>query len=222
MVAILKDYLQKQDEKGIISLLQEYPKIIEENDDSGNSVFAILAYSGLSDVYELAITLKNDFTFYEAIMAGKIKEVKEAFVLENSIINAYAPDGFTPISLAAYFNKYDIACFLLDNGANPNTPANNPSKVNALHAAVAKENVSMVQLLIAYEANTNAIQMQGVTPLHSAVHRGNLDIVKLLLKHKALINVKMDNGDTPLTIADREGHTEIAAYLTSKCNSLPN
>ncbi|MFC3972618.1 ankyrin repeat domain-containing protein [Maribacter confluentis] len=52
-------------------------------------------------------------------------------------------------------------------------PAKNPSKVNALHSAIAKENHELCKLLIEYGVDVNTVQMQNVTALHSAVHRGN-------------------------------------------------
>jgi len=94
--------------------------------------------------------------------------------------------------------------------------AKNPSKINALHAAVAKENIELCKLFIENGININSTQTQNVTPLHSAVHRGNLELVKLLITNGADSSLKMDNGDDALIIAKRDQHTEILNFLTKK------
>jgi len=92
----------------------------------------------------------------------------------------------------------------------------NPSKVNGLHSAIAKENYELCKILLAKGADVNAVQMQNVTALHSAVHRGNLKLTKLLIQNGASIDLKMDNGDTALIIAEREGYKNIVEYLLGK------
>jgi ankyrin repeat protein len=89
------------------------------------------------------------------------------------------------------------------------------SNVNALHAAVAKNNYELCKLLIENGADVNISQMQNVTPLHSAAHRGNLSIVQLLVNHGATIEAKMDNGDNAMIIATRDKHQEVINYLFS-------
>lgn len=106
------------------------------------------------------------------------------------MINTHSDDGFSLLSLAAFFDQTEIAKSLIEFGADPNLSAKNPSRVNALHSAVAKENYELCMLLIEKGANVNAVQMQNVTALHSAVHRGNLDLVKLLVENEASIYIK--------------------------------
>ena len=142
-----------------------------------------------------------------------MERAQDMFAHNATLINQHATDGFTPVSLAVFFDRSEMAKWLLDQGADPNLQATNPSKVNALHAAVAKNNTELCKLLIAKGADVNALQMQRITPLHSAAHRGNLEMVTLLVKHGADIHLKMANGDTALSIAKRDGHKEVAAYL---------
>lgn len=135
-----------------------------------------------------------------------------------NLSNTHSDDGFTPLSLAGFFNQTKIAQLLLEKGADPNIPATNASKVNSLHSAIAKENYKLCKILIKKGVDVNAVQMQKVTALHSAVHRGNLDLTKLLIENGATINLKMDNGDTALIIAEREGHKSIEKYLLDRQN----
>ncbi|MBT29561.1 MAG: hypothetical protein CMO01_07850 [Thalassobius sp.] len=213
MIDSLKSVLKQKDISKAIELIQTNPEILETSDENGSSGFMLIAYSGLQSAFEEAIALKKSFSFHEAIVSGQIAVVREYIFSDKSIVNSHSSDGFSPLSLAAFFDQTEIAILLLKNTADPNLQATNPSKVNALHSAVAKENVDLCQKLIDFGVNVNATQMQSVTALHSAAHRGNLELVKLLVENGADTELKMENGDTALNIAERENKTEVAEYL---------
>jgi len=213
MIDTLKTHIKNKEADRIITLLTEHPEVLNERDEKGSTGLLIIAYSGMEEAFGKAKELKDSFTFHEAIVSGKVDCVMDSLAQAKSYSNQYSSDGFTPLSLAAFFNQTGIAKLLLENGADPNMQATNPSKVNALHSAVAKENFELCKLLIEYGVNVNATQMQNVTALHSAAHRGNLKIVKLLVESGAETNYKMDNGDTALSIAERDGHQEVKLYL---------
>lgn len=214
MIEQLKTHIKNQDTDSLLSLLKENPEILDLKDTHGSSGFMMLAYSGLKKAFDLSIDLKKTFSFHEAIVCGKIEMVKNYMEQSRSNgVNVHSADGFTPLSLAAFFNQNAIAKLLITMGADPNLAAINASKVNALHAAVAKENHEICIVLLKNGVDVNAGQTQNVTALHSAVHRGNLALTQLLVEHGASIESEMDNGDTALHIATREGHKKIEAYL---------
>ena len=214
MIELLKTHLQNKAVDKIIALLHANPEVLGLEDDHGSSGLTLIAYSGLEKAFVEAIDLKKSFSFHEAIVCGKLKIVKDYMKTPDfDLADTHSNDGFTPLSLAAFFNRTEIAKALIALGADPNLSAKNPSKVNALHAAIAKENYELCKLFIENGANVNAVQMKNVTPLHAAVHRGNLTLVKLLVDNRALITTQMDNGDTALLIAEREKHDDILAYL---------
>lgn len=212
MIDSLKAHIKNKETDKLIGLLSEHPEVIDETDENGSSGLLIIAYSGIHDAFEKAIELKKSFTFHEAIVCGKILAVKAFIMKDSGIVNAYSPDGFTPLSLAAFFNQTEIAELLLQHGGDPGLSASNASKVNALHSAVAKENYKLCQLFVD-RVDVNAAQMQNVTALHSAAHRGNLQLVKLLVENGATIDLKMDNGETALSIAEKDNHKEVRDYL---------
>ncbi|UII19093.1 ankyrin repeat domain-containing protein [Fulvivirga ligni] len=212
MIDSLKSQLAEKDTASVLIFIQENPEVLNTTDENGSSGFMIIAYSGLETVLNKAIALKRSFTFYEAIAAGKSDLVNE-YLLSDDIVNKYSPDGFSPLALAAFFNHTEMAILLIENGGDPNLKATNPSKVNALHAAVAKENLALCEVLLNHGVDVNATQMQDVTPLHSAAHRGNLELVKMLVTNGADISLKMQNGDTAMSIAERDGHAEVLKYL---------
>ncbi len=217
MIELLKTHIKNKEADQVVSLIKENPQTLDLKDENGSSGLMLIAYSGLDNAFNQAIDLKNSFSFHEAIVCGKIEIVEN--YLDNAdpdVKDTYSNDGFTPLSLAAFFNRTEIAKALIQKGADPNLSATNPSKVNALHAAIAKENYALCQLFIQKGADVNAVQMKQVTALHSAVHRGNLNLAKLLVDNGASIDLKMDNGDTALSIAAREGHKSIEAYILSQ------
>ncbi|WP_228237297.1 ankyrin repeat domain-containing protein [Allomuricauda sp. M10] len=213
MIEKLKECIKNKETDKILNLIRENPEVLDLQDESGTSGLLVIAYSGIPEVLETAKTMKQSFTFHEAVVCGLLEKVKNMLTQNPALINQYANDGFTPVSLAVFFDKSEMAKWLLEQGADPNLHANNPSKVNAMHAAVAKNNVELCKLLISKGADVNAPQMQQVTPLHSAAHRGNLEMVNLLVENGAQINLKMENGDTALSIAQRDGHTDVIAFL---------
>lgn len=218
MIDSLKAYIKSKESNKIIAYIKKNPEILEQIDANGSTGLLIIAYSGLDNAFTKAKELKKHFNFHEAIVCGKLDLVKQNILQNKNLTNTYSVDGFTPLSLAAFFNETTIAKLLLEHGANPNLQAINPSKVNALHSAVAKENYDLCLLLIKNGVNVNATQIQNVTALHSAAHRGNLKIVKLLVENGAEINLKMDNGDTATSIAEKDKHKEVLDYLVEKSN----
>jgi ankyrin repeat protein len=214
-IQALKALLKDNKTGLVLSFVIDNPEVLREKDDQDVTGLLLIAYQSNKETLQKLVNLVNDFNFYEAIVCGKKSEVKLHLEEHPEFINTHSPDGFTPVALACYFENVDIANFLVEKGADPNIQANNGSGINALHAAVAKNNYELCNLLIENGAGVNAVQIQKVTALHSAAHRGNLSIVKLLIENGANANAKMDNGDTALSIADRDGHLQVKQYLES-------
>jgi uncharacterized protein len=209
MIEELKVLLRERNEAELKSRIQENPSILELSDESGTTLFLYLIYYGLSDTFEFAKTKKVSLSFHEAIVIGDMEFVKRMLSGNKNLLHQFSPDGFTPIALAAFFNQTAIAKYLLEKGANPATKASNPDKVNALHAAVAKDNFELCQLFLNTGMDINLTQNHDVTALHSAAKRGNEDIVRLLLEHKPDIYIKMDTGETAIELASKRRITEL-------------
>jgi len=82
-----------------------------------------------------------------------------------------------------------------------------------LHIAAWQGNASMVELLIRYGADVNAVDREQRTPLQSAAWQGHESVVWLLLKHGASGDQPCSQGATPLSIAAQEGHDGVAKLL---------
>ena len=194
-------------------LIDEKPDVLEIKDENGSSAFMTICYSGNAELMGLAIRKKRSFNMAESCVAGLNKKVIEIIELHPPAVNSYAPDGFTPVGLAAFFGHHDVVLSLLKKGADPNKAANNPLKVNALHAAVSKNSNDTVAMLLEYGANVNQEQQSGITPLHAAAHNGNLYLVKLLINNGADKNLKSDDGKDVIAYAEENNHEKLLEYL---------
>jgi len=212
----LTELLKTRDTNKITTFIKANPSVLSTKTERGITGLLMVAYYQLPEVLEKILPLKKDLTIHEAASCGAFELVKQFLEKDPSLLNSIAPDGFPLLSLACYFGKEKIATYLIEQGADIGLVATNGSKIQALHAAVAKNDYNICALLVAQGADVNAPQVQGVRPLHSAVHKGNLSIVELLVQKGADIHAAMDNGDTPKSIAKRENQKEVLAYLISK------
>ena len=213
MISLWQEKLQSRDEDVLIVLMQNNPGILNEKDTSGASYFSMLGYYRLSKARDAATYLKHDFDLYEAILTGQKELVKAILKKDETLLNSYSPDGFTPVALAAYFGKSEIAGILLEMGADPGIPASNPSKVNALHAAVAQNDLDLAKKILEKGIDVNSTQMQGVTALHSAAHRGSKEMVELLLEFGADKRQTTENGESAADFARKDSHENILPLL---------
>ncbi len=110
---------------------------------------------------------------------------------------------------AAYAGNIDEVRKIL--ATKPDLDARDSFGGTALHAAMFQKNMQIVELLIDYGLDINAIgPANGYTPLHDAVWADNREAVKLLLAKGAKPDVKAKDGLTPLEKAQKEGKNELA------------
>lgn len=212
----LKESLKDQDTATIRALITAHPEVLEQADESGISGLMLIAYFKNAEALRLATKHKSHWSIHEAAACGLLDKVTEIIEDHSDALQSFSKDGFPPLTLACYFGHLEVARYLIQQGANLNVPAENPSKVTALHSAVASNDYEICKLLVTNGADVNTPQTQGVTALHSAAHRGNLDIVRLLVAHGARVKAKMDNGDSALDLAKKDGHSEVVDFLKSR------
>ena len=149
----------------------------------------------------------------EAATSGDATKVQELLATNESLVNSYGDNGWTPLHLAAYFGHTHAAQILLHSGADLHARSKNTLDNMPLHAAVAGQRQDVVEMLLAGGADVNAAQEGSWTPLHEAADHGDLAMVKLLIAHGAGINARKDDGETARSLAARKGFRDVADYL---------
>ena len=130
-----------------------------------------------------------------------------------SLTRSFAPDGFHPLGLAAFFHHPAVVAFLIAARADVSAPSRNRMKVTALHSAIAGQDRESSLALIAAGADVNAKQQDDFTALHEAAQNGDREIVDALLAAGADPSLTLSTGERPADVARKHGHPEIAQRL---------
>ncbi len=207
------DAVKAGDLSRVKELLEADPSLVNTRGDSGESAILLSVYYRRNSVRDLLLARGAELNIYEAAAAGQLERVATLAKASPALANSYAPDGFTPLGLAAFFGQRTVVDALLAHGADVNAVSRNATGYTALTGAVAGGHKEIVGMLLAAGANATHRYVQGLTPLHEAAAGGKLEIAGLLLNHGADPNARADDNQTALAMAEAKGHTAVAALL---------
>jgi ankyrin repeat protein len=197
-------------------LVQQNPALVQARDASGASAILVAAYNMKPDVVNALLDLGAPVDIFEAAVLGKVDRIQEILKANPSRASEHAPDGFTPVALAAFFGQTEAAKTLIAAGADVNAAAKNALKVAALHAAVAGGKLEIVRAVLEAGADPNAQQQAGFRPMHEAGTKANRALAELLMKHGADPSLTSDDGKSALDLARDKGHVEFAEWLATQ------
>lgn len=200
----------------VTRLVREDPARLQARDASGASVLLAAAYRMKADVVGTLVDLGAPIDLFEAAVLGRVDRITEILRATPARVSEYAPDGFTPVALAAFFGQAAAATTLIAAGADVNAAAQNPLKVTALHAAVAGRRLDIVAAVLAAGADANAQQQAGFRPMHEAASQANTALAELLLAHGADPALPDDSGKSAIDVAREKGHAAFAAWLAAQ------
>jgi hypothetical protein len=119
---------------------------------------------------------------HDAARSGDVKTVEALLKAHPDLVSSKEEKyGQTPLHIAAFSDRIEVAKLLIANKADVNAQASNGA--TPLHLAAAKGNKDIVELLLASKADINAVDHDGWSPLHSAVTWGQKDIEDILRQH---------------------------------------
>lgn len=161
------------DAAGLQALIDREPDALTERDDSGVSPLMHAAYRGRGLIFELVATAGSDDP-WDRLLLGESSGLPDP--------DAWSPDGFTPLHIAAFAKNTAGAEALLDAGAGPNVFATASfARVTPLGTCAFIGATDVARTLMRRGANATLAEVEGATPLADAFQNGHRDLIALLV-----------------------------------------
>ena len=153
----------------------------------------------------------SKFPMHHAASEGDAGEVSR--LLASGMEADHADEmGMTPLFVASFHGRLDVARVLVGAGADAGTADN--QNLSPLHLASVRGHLEVARLLLDSGAKVDGLANTYGTPLHFAAHGGEIDIARMLVERGADIDSLGDNN-TPLSRAAGKGHLDIVGFLLS-------
>lgn len=208
----LLDAIQANRPDEVTRLLAAHPGTAGARSAAGLSPLTLAVYLARPALVELIRPHRGQPDFFEACLLGDEPTVI-THLERGQDVDVYAPDGFTPLGLAAYFGHPSVARLLLQRHADVNACARNAQQVGPIHAAASRNDLAMLELLLAHGADPDLPQQQLFRPLHVAAANGNAPMAGLLLLWGARPDLRTEGGKLPSELARERGHASLADRL---------
>lgn len=172
MTAIF-DLIDRGDAEGIRALLAFDPAARETRDDSGVSPLVHAVYAGRGPAYEALVEAAEPTDPWDRLIAGYADGLPAH--------DAWSPDGFTPLHLAAFAHNVPAARALLAAGADPNVVAHATfARVTPLGTCAFANDPEVARLLLEAGADPSLAEDERSTPLAVAEANGYTEVAELL------------------------------------------
>jgi ankyrin repeat protein len=195
------------------ALLAAKPALAAARDEGGLSAVLTAAYCQQPAIVGVLLDRDPPLNAFEAAAAGVRDRLDDLLRDDPDLLDAFAPDGFTPLGLASFFGHTTVAAMLLGYGAEPNLASRNGLRATPLHSAAAGRHRALVSLLLDNGADPHARQEGGFTPLHSAAQNGDRATAELLLARGSDREARADDGRAPRDLAREAGHEALVRLL---------
>lgn len=140
---------------------------------------------------------------WSACTAGDILVVKSELDRGASINIRLNPDGDTLLTKSIMCNQSELACWLLDHGADPELGLYNGR--TPLMTAAGRGNLRVVKKLVGFGVDVNKQMNNGATALMYAVSKNQLPVAKFLICSGASRSLRDNEGWTIEDFARRSG-----------------
>lgn len=223
MEQVLFDAVKAGNLDEVRRLVQATPALAGARDANGVSAILLATYHGKGAVAAALVEMGAPVDVFEASALGHVARITALVAEDPARVSSYAPDGFYPLGLAAFFGHLDAVRALIAAGADVHATARNSFKVQPVHAAAASRNLDILRAVLEAGGDPNVPQQQGFVPLHEAASSGNREMAELLVKHGANPGLANDAGKTSIDLANDKGHAGLAEWMIGARppNSLP-
>jgi len=160
------------DAAGLRALFERDPSAAAAHDDQGLTALMRAAYRG-GDVFATVRAAEPPLEPFDRIMVGESDGLPAP--------DAWTPDGFTPLHIAAFAHNAEAAERLLDAGADPNVLATASfARVTPLGTCAFAGANEVARVLLEHGADRALTADHGFTPLDAALQNGNEELAALL------------------------------------------
>ncbi|MEX2211880.1 MAG: ankyrin repeat domain-containing protein [Gaiellaceae bacterium] len=143
-------------------------------------------YEGRAEDAERLRAEQDELDLFEAAAFGDVDRLRR-LLDDGADPNEFAPDGFTPLTLAAFFKRPEAVRLLLERGADVHLRARHEQiQVQPIHSAAANGgSIEIVRLLLDAGADVDAEQPGGFRAIDAARQESNAELEELLLERGA-------------------------------------
>jgi ankyrin repeat protein len=160
------------DAAGLRELLAREPEAAAAHDEQGLSALMRAAYRG-GEVFAAVRQARPPLEPFDRIVVGESDGLPAP--------EAWTPDGFTPLHIAAFAHNAAAARSLLAAGAEPNVLATASfAQVTPLGTCAFAGANEVARVLLEHGADPTLTADHGFTPLDSALQNGNDELAELL------------------------------------------
>lgn len=149
----LFELIESGDEDGLRESLERDPELAGKRNERGLSPVLAALYGGRPELVDPILEANPPLDVFDAAAVGRTRGLEELLEAEPALAQAWSPDGFTPLHLAAYFGQEDAAKILLERGADPRAVSRHRQiRVAPAQSAAAGRHDAIVRLLLDHGA----------------------------------------------------------------------
>ena len=169
-------------------LLANGADINAENSDGRKPIHLAMGSSYLQTPRRIVQWLLEHGADYDVCVAavlGDFDRVVELVMADATLANQANSANFRPVDYAARMGHAKIVKFLLEHGADPNTPEYNAPKGLALWVAVDGKHSDCVKILLEHGADPTAEVESSGSPIGQAINLKQTEMASLMYAHGA-------------------------------------
>jgi hypothetical protein len=171
-VSTIFELIDSGDAAAVREAIAAQPDVVSQHDEQGLSVVMRAAYRG-GEVFDVVRSANPPLEPFDRIVVGESSGLPRP--------DAWTPDGFTPLHIAAFANNVDAARELLDAGADPNVIATASfARVTPLGTCAFAGAGDVARVLLDHGADPTIAEDGVFTPLDAAVESGNDEVARVL------------------------------------------
>jgi len=174
-VSTIFELIDAGDAAGVREALAADPGAAAGHDEQGLTVLMRAAYRG-GEVFDAVRAANPPLEPFDRIVVGESEGLPAP--------DAWTPDGFTPLHIAAFAHNVEATRRLLEAGADPNVVATASfARVTPLGTCAFAGANDVAKVLLEHGADPSIAEDDTFTPLDAALENGNDELADLLREH---------------------------------------